>query len=314
MSGLSRSWGWSQQVWTHTAEGPPWSLHCPELPHMVAFLPWEGLDLLDWSLPSRYQKDIWSSFWRLLQEKSAAMMRKTWKSKSERGTWGERWGRRGPVSLSWPHSLVGASESPAETMGSASEGYHKRRDKRVVTLCADEWRMPWACLPRAQVPSTDAPEVAGLALLAALTFAGRLGGTMGPPCAGVQELLFQSSLFKDPPVGVSSSPSAGSSSALPTPLKAAGGIPSPSPAAERGWGGPALPSPGLWEQSEGDTGAQRSCRQGITWQLCIPVGAPWSWGSQPAWGCPSLGFLRIWNPGVLGHLRAASLNLNLEVQ
>ena len=112
---------------------------------------------------------------------------------------------------------------------------------------------PEMCLLRAQVPSTDDPEVAGLALLAALTFAGKLGGTMGPPCAGVQELLFQSSLFKDPPVGVSSSPSAGSSSALPTPLKAAGGIPSPSPAAERGWGGPALPSPGLWEQSEGDT-------------------------------------------------------------
>ena len=240
-------------------------------------------------------------------------MRKTWKSKSEHGTWGERWGRGGPVSLSWPHSLVGASESPAETMGSASECHHKRRDKRVVTICADEWRMPWACLPRAQVPSTDAPGVAGLAPLAALTFAGRLGGTVGPPCAGVQELLFQSSLFKDPPVGVSSSPSAGSSSALPTPLKAAGGIPSPSPAVERGWGGPALPSPGLWEQSEGDTGAQKSCRQGVTWQLCIPVGAPWSWGSQPAWGCPSLGSLRIWNPGVLGHLRAASLNLNLEV-
>ena len=102
------------------------------------------------------------------------------------------------------------------------------------------------------------------------------GGTVGPLDAGVQELLFQSALFKDLPVGVSSSPSAGSSSALPSLLKAAGGIPSPSSAAERGWGGPALPSPGLWEQSEGDTGAQRSCRQGITWQLCIPVGAPWS--------------------------------------
>ena len=179
MSGLSRSWGWSQQVWTHTAEGPPWSLHCPELPHMVAFLPWEGLDLLDWSLPSRYQKDLWSSFWRLLQEKSAAMMRKTWKSKSERGTWGERWGRRGPVSLSWPHSLVGASESPAETMGSAAECHHKRRDKRVVTICADEWRMPWARLPRQRVLSTDASEVAGLAPLAAVTYAGSLGGHCG---------------------------------------------------------------------------------------------------------------------------------------
>ena len=102
------------------------------------------------------------------------------------------------------------------------------------------------------------------------------GGTVGPLDAGVQELLFQSALFKDLPVGVSSSPSEESSTGLPSPLKAAGGIPSPAVAAETGWGGPALPSSGLWEQSEGDTGAHSSCRQGVTWQLCIPVGAPWS--------------------------------------
>ena len=50
--------------------------------------------------------------------------------------------------------------------------------------------------------STDASEVAGLAPLAALTYAGSLGGgTVGPPYAGVQEVLFQSVLFKDPPLG-----------------------------------------------------------------------------------------------------------------
>ena len=43
------------------------------------------------------------------------------------------------------------------------------------------------------------------------------------------------------------------------------------------------------------------------WVLPGPEGP-----SQPE-GCLSLGSLRIWNPGVLGHLRAASLNLNLEV-
>ena len=56
---------------------------------------------------------------------------------------------------------------------------HKSGDKRVVTIGTDGWRMPLARLPRAQVPSTDIPEVAGLAPPAALTFAGRLGALWG---------------------------------------------------------------------------------------------------------------------------------------
>ena len=52
----------------------------------------------------------------------------------------------------------------------------------MVTICTDEWRMPLARLPRAQVPSTDTPEVAGLAPLAALTFAGRLGNCGATVC------------------------------------------------------------------------------------------------------------------------------------
>ena len=51
--------------------------------------------------------------------------------------------------------------------------------QRVVTIHADECRMPWARLPRAQVLSPDAPKVAGLAPPAALTFAGRLGALWG---------------------------------------------------------------------------------------------------------------------------------------
>ena len=71
-----------------------------------------------------------------------------------------------------------------------------------------------------------------------------VGGTVGPPCAGVQELQFQHVLFEDPHWGLPQLPPQD----------------------------PSLPS----QQSDGDRGAQRSCRQGVTWQLCLPVGAPWS--------------------------------------
>ena len=86
----------------------------------------------------------------------------------------------------------------------------------------------------------------------------------------------------------------------PNPLKAARGISNPSPASERGWGGPTLPVLSSWEQNEGDTGAQSSCRQGVTLQLRIPVGAPWSEGSQPDWGVPKSGVPQVlepWDPG-----------------
>ena len=66
---------------------------------------------------------------------------------------------------------------------------------------------------------------------------------MGPLCA-VQELLFQRVLFEDPHWGLPHLPL--QDPALPSnPLKAAGGTPRSSPAAERGSGGPTLPSPGL---------------------------------------------------------------------
>ena len=122
------------------------------------------------------------------------------------------------------------------------------------------------------------------------------GGTVGPPCAGVQELLFQSALFKDLPVGVSSSPSAGSSSALPTPLKAAGGIPSPSPAAERGWGGPALPSPGLWNRVKETQMPRARAGRGSPgssthlWVLPGPEGPSQPGGAQ-VWGLSGSGTL-----------------------
>ena len=99
------------------------------------------------------------------------------------------------------------------------------------------------------------PQVAGpqipLRLLAGSSgsamFAGRLGPIAGSPCAAVQNLLFQRVLFEDLHyVGVPSSHSAGPSSALPTPKsKDSRCTPSSSPAAGRGWGDPALPSPGL---------------------------------------------------------------------
>ena len=67
---------------------------------------------------------------------------------------------------------------------------------------------------------------------------------MGPPCAGVQELLLQRVPFEDPHWGLPHLPL--QDPAMPSnPPKAARGTPSSSPAAERGSGGPTLPSPGL---------------------------------------------------------------------
>ena len=98
---------------------------------------------------------------------------------------------------------------------------------------------------------------------------------MGPLCVGVQELLFQHVLFEDPPWGLPHFPLQDPALAS-NPPKAAG-APLVHHQLQREVGA-APPSPvlGSWEQSEGDTGAQSSCRQGVTWQLCIPVGAPWS--------------------------------------
>ena len=133
-----------------------------------------------------------------------------------------------------PNLLVGASETWAKTLRSSAECDHKSGDKRVVIIPADEWRMPWARLPRAQVLSTDTPKVAGLAPLAASSFTGRAGGHCGATvCRSPGAAVSACSLWRSP-LGSSSSPSVGPSSAFPTLLKAAAGIPSPSPAAERG--------------------------------------------------------------------------------
>ncbi|CAI9149600.1 unnamed protein product [Rangifer tarandus platyrhynchus] len=65
----------------------------------------------------------------------------------------------------------------------------------------------------------------------------------------------------------------------------------------------APPSPvlGSWEQSEGDTGAQSSCRQGVTWQLCIPVGCSLVLSVPASLGVPESGVpqdLEPWDPGL----------------
>ena len=106
------------------------------------------------------------------------------KDQEEQGwTWGLGWkgeaGKWGTCFYHDPNSHIGAEESPAKTVGSVAECNHKTGGKRVITIHADEWRMPWARLPRAQVLFTDAPKVARLAPPAALTFAGCLGGTVG---------------------------------------------------------------------------------------------------------------------------------------
>ena len=77
----------------------------------------------------------------------------------------------------------------------------------------------------------------------------------------------------------------------------------------------APPSPvlGSREQSERDTGAQSSCSQGVTWQLCLPVCAPWPWGSQRAWGVSESGVPQDLEPWGPGSAQVPFLNLKLEV-
>ena len=165
--------------------------------------------------------------------------------------------------------------------------------------------MPWARLPRTQVPSTDTPEFAGLAPPEAR-------GTVGPPFAGVQELLFQCFLFEAPHQG---HPHLSlKDSALPSqPLKAAGGTPSSSPAAERlglpcrlqSWASGNRVKETQMPRARAGRGSPGSSTH--LWVLPGPEGP-----SKPG-GCPSLVSLRFWNPGILGHLRAPSLKLKLEV-
>ena len=139
----------------------------------------------------------------------------------------------------------------------------------MVTIRTDEWRMPLAHLPRAQVPSTDIPEVAGLAPPAALTFAGRLGALWGH-C--VQSRSCCSSVFflKIPTGGFLIS-LCRTQLCPPTPQRQQG-----FPLLQREVRvAPPSPVLGSREQSERDTGAQSLCSQGVTWQLCLPVCAPW---------------------------------------
>ena len=79
-----------------------------------------------------------------------------------------------------------------------SSPHHKSGDKRVVIIPSDEWRMPWAHLPRAQVTSTDTPEVAGLAPPAALTFSGRLGHCGATMCRSPGAAVPACSLWRFP--------------------------------------------------------------------------------------------------------------------
>ena len=123
-----------------------------------------------------------------------------------------------------------------------------------------------------------------------------VGGTVGPLCVGVQELL---GATVGPLWGAAVGPlcvGVQESSMFSLKIPHGGFLISlcrtqlwpPTPQRQQGAPlvhhqlqtevGAAPPSPvlGSREQSEGDTGAQSSCRQGVTWQLCIPVGAPWS--------------------------------------
>ena len=171
----------------------------------------------------------------------------------------------------------------------------------MVTIHTDEWRMPLARLPRAQVPSTDIPEVAGLAPPAALTFAGRLGALWGH-C--VQSRSCCSSVFflKIPTGGFLIS-LCRTQLCPPTPQRQQGEhlghhqlqreVRRPHP--PQSW------APGN-RVKETRAPRARAVREspGSSASLCVLPGPE---GPSQSGGCLSLGSLRIWNPGVLGQLR-----------
>ena len=115
-------------------------------------------------------------------------------------TWGLGWKGEADEGMCLhhvPNSLVGVSETLAKMLGAAVEYDHKSGDRRVVIIYAD-LRMPWARLPRAQVPIHRCPQDCWAGPLAALCSQGGGRGTVEPPCLWVQELLFQNVLFEDP--------------------------------------------------------------------------------------------------------------------
>ena len=219
----------------------------------------------------------------------------------------KRWGRQGPISPSWPQFTCWCFRNMSKNTGVCCWVWPQkwRHHKRVVTISTDEWRMPWACLPRAQVLSTDAPEVAGLAAPQGWEHYGatvcRSPGAAVPAC----------SLWRFPPAA-SSSPSAGPSSVL-QPPKSSRGTPTSSPAADRGWGGPTLPCPGLlgteWKrhrrpellQAGGDLAALHPC--GCSLVLRVPASL----------GVPESGFPHDLEPWVPGSAQVPFLNLKVEV-
>ena len=303
MSGLNRSWGWSQQVWTHMAEGAPWSLHCPELLHMIAFLLW---DLPDWSLPSRFQTTLWSSFWRMAKITSV-IMKQIRRITCEHGAWVEKVRQtRAHVSIMIPtHLLVlqkheqkhwGVLLSVTTKVEIPQEGGHNQRRRVEDALSmfpqgtGPVHRRPWGCW----AGCSRGWEHYGATVCMS-------PGAAVPAC----------SLWRSPR-GASSPPSAGPSSAL-QPSKSSRGTPTSSPAADRGWGGPTLPCPGLlgteWKrhrrpellQAGGDLAALHPC--GCSLVLRVPASL----------GVPESGFpqdLELWVPGPV---QVPFLNLKVEV-
>ena len=140
------------------------------------------------------------------------------------------------------------------------------------------------------------------------------GATVGSCCGatvcrspGVQHVLFE-----DPPWGLPHLPLQDPALAS-NPPKAAGGTPSPPPAADRGWGGPALPSPGLLGtecrrhrrpellQAGGDLEALHPC--GCSLVLRVPASL----------GVPKSGVPQDLEPWGLELPQSPFLNLKLEV-
>ena len=128
------------------------------------------------------------------------------------------------------------------------------------------------------------------------------GGTVGPLCAGVQELLFQRVLFEDPHWGLPHLTL--QDPALPSNPPKATGAPLVHSSYRERLG--RLHPPQSWAPGNRVKETRVPRAHGVRespgssaslWVLPGPEGP-----SEPG-GCLSLGSLRIWNPGVLGQLR-----------
>ena len=153
------------------------------------------------------------------------------------------------------------------------------------------------------------PRLLGWLLLQLVHLQGGWGHCGATVCRspGVQHVLFE-----DPPWGLPHFPLQDPALAS-NPPKAAGGTPSPPPAADRGWGGPALPSPGLLGTECRRHRRPELLQAGGALEALHPCGCSLVLRVPTSLGVPKSGVPQDLEPWGLELPQSPILNLKLEV-